>query len=94
MAIDKHDPLAHHLVRRGDGLFRVARIVSDFEDELFAENPAFGVDVLDSHARAADICSPIAAFEPVMGPTTAILISPPWRCMTGAPAAARATPPQ
>ena len=40
MPIDEHDPLADHVVRRRDCLFRIARVVGDFEGELLAENAA------------------------------------------------------
>ena len=53
MPIDEHGPLADHVVRRRDRLFRIARVVGDFEGELLAENAALRVDVLDRHAGAA-----------------------------------------
>jgi hypothetical protein len=45
VAVHEDDLLVHHLVGDGDGLFRIAGVVADFELQLLAINATLGVDV-------------------------------------------------
>jgi hypothetical protein len=53
MSGDEHHLLSHHFVCRRNRLLGIAGIVRDNEVELFAEHPAFGVDVGNRHLGAA-----------------------------------------
>ena len=53
MAGHELDALRHHLVGNRHGLLRIAGVVADFENELFAIDAAGGVDVGHRHFGAA-----------------------------------------
>jgi hypothetical protein len=52
VAVHEDDLLVHHLVGDGDGLFRIAGVVADFELQFLAEHATLGVDVGDRHFGA------------------------------------------
>ncbi len=52
MAGDQRHAICGHLVGDGDGLLRIAGVVTDIEIELLAEHAAGGVDVVDGHLPA------------------------------------------
>ena len=85
MADDELDAVADELVGDRHALLRIGDVVADGQHDLLAEMPPAA---LMSSARllgAVLSCAPKAAFGPVSGPATPILI---WAC--AAPANAKA----
>ena len=85
MADDELDAVADELVGDRNALLRIGHVVALLEGDLLAEDAAGLVDVVDRLLRPMVSCAPNAAFGPVIGPATPILI---WAL--AAPAAARA----
>ena len=78
MAVDKCDLLPDNMIGDRHGLFGIACVVLNAEDNLSAFDAASSVYVFGGQFRAAlDLIAGLAR-EPVMEPTTAIRMS--WAC--------------